>query len=112
MSNLLPLLTGHSVSVSNQHDFQQMADLLDLLDMSGVSGLDNGLVVWTSSQEDGQEKGTETPPPPVDQEMKEEPLTPAYQCRICGKMLRDKDSARGHTTVHFKIPQVGGKTGK
>jgi len=29
-----------------------------------------------------------------------------YECKICGKKFRDRDHARQHTSVHFKIPQL------
>ena len=89
-----------------------MTDLLDLLGVSGLSGWRGEKMVWGSNGKEGGGKEMDVDPItlPVKCEIeagKQEILTlAAYQCRMCGKQFKDKDSARGHTTVHFKIPQV------
>ena len=94
--------------------FRQITELLDLLGVSGVSGWHGEKMVWGSNREEGGGKEMDVDPmewnPPVKCEIqagKQENLTlAAYQCRMCGKQFKDKESARGHTTVPFKIPQV------
>ena len=96
-----------------------MTELLDLLGVSGVSGWRGEKMVWASNGEEGGVKEMDVDPmewnPPVkceiqagkqDMDTGQDMTLAAYQCRMCGKQFKDKDSARGHTTVHFKIPQV------
>ena len=51
---------------------------------------------------------------PLDEEMPveeedikvESKISHAFECKICLRKFRDKDHARQHTSVHFKIPQI------
>lgn len=72
----------------------------DLVTMD-VKNEEDDSVVENDDEESPEEKEEE-----VLEEDTEAGGTPAYQCTICEKSLRDKEQARQHATVHFKIPQV------